>query len=484
MKSTISKQKEEVKVLREVTSEETRKLEAQTASLETKINESCTKWIEERKKVDGELEVIDSEIAELKRKMEEKNAQREAKDDERKQIISEIDKVKENFKDEEDNVETLKAHIEESVAADKKLVETIEKGENELEETIKQNQDKLSKRHVIFSKIKELTDTSSKKQEQRKQHVKDKEAIREKCWEEYHEWHKLKRKVRDLQDKHTRYEEKASKNESQISDINIQTNNVKSMLAKMEEDKKTFAVARKFKDAAKVATDIKVIQSNIEKLNKSLEEFRKEKENWDKEIAENIKEVEKFKDEEKKAEEKLNKSKYRQIALKIEELEDLLGVAEEIKSGDEAVSVIKNQIEIHKEEANHMRVQYAYLDECDYERWPEERMNIKLQELKAESSTLEGEIDELSKKEEYETAESKQAKLNEIVEKIKAIEGYMSKRFPKKEVVTVQVSSEVGAVTCENSAKVSEPVNIHQESVAVVTTIEKDSTSSISTESK
>jgi chromosome segregation ATPase len=343
--------------------------------------------------------------------------------------LSEIDKVKVTFKDEELSIQKLQEEINTNEEQRKNNLEHIQQKQTALETSIKEAEETNNKRKEILEQITEVSKNSTQKAEEMKQRASSKEELRKRCLDEYDEWHRLRRKVQDLTDKQVRYAEKASKHELLINDVNIQVNNTKSALAKMEEEKKAFAAARKFKDAGRIANEIKSVYGTLEKLQKTLEDYKKEKENWNKEIEEIIKDIDKYKDEQNKAEEQLNKSKYKQVTLKLSELDMLLKITEEIKATQENLNVIKEQIEIYTDEANSMKAKYRYLNECNYESLSEEKIRQKLSELKSQVGTLESEIEELSKKEEYEAAEEKQGEINRLTESIKNLEEIIKKKF-------------------------------------------------------
>ena len=197
-----------------------------------------------------------------------------------------------------------------------------------------------------------------------------------------------------------------------------------------------------------------------------MENHIKDKENWDKEISEIVKDIDKQKEEEKKAKEQLNKAKYRQIMLKITELDILLITTSEMNVNDDDKNTIKHQIELDKDEAKAMKSKYDYLDECDYENWSPERIKTKFTEMKTEAEKIEKEIDELSKNEDYEAAEEKQNKLVRLTESIKKLEEVMGQRFPqvpiaveeekKVENIETEISDKKNEENNEESAKVIE----------------------------
>ncbi len=427
-KEELEKRKLEEKKLIEDVELSRGRLKSKTEALEAEVNKSCQQCIEDKQKVQAEIAAIDEEIRELERKIEERRTVRKGKEDEEQRIKAEIQKVKSTFHDQEQEIATIDGEIAEGEEKRKKASEWIAAKDEGIQTSSKKNQEKFDKRGTVLAGAMAANKDVHGRADQRKQQIQEKETARDRYEEQYKEWYNLKLKASNLEKKQEYYEEKAGKSDGQIGELTIELTNTKAALGKMEEEKKAFAAARKFKDAAKAASDIKAVQATFEKTQKSLAELTQERDAWMKEIAEIVKDVAKFRGEEQQAEERLNKTKYRQLQLKSTELESLLGRAEEVKSEREATEVLRQQIKLCQEEQATMRKKWGYLEECDYECMSPDDMLSKWRQLKDELSRTEKEIEVLSSKEDYEGAEKKQNLMKETEERARILEAALKRR--------------------------------------------------------
>jgi uncharacterized protein YciW len=84
-----------------------------------------------------------------------------------------------------------------------------------------------------------------------------------------------------------------------------------------------------------------------------------------------------------------------------------------------------------REELKGMRAKDGYLAECDYEELSKDVIVAQLTAVQQEVKKVEADIDELSKKEDYEAAERKQAELTALQGKLAQLVQYTQTLAPE-----------------------------------------------------
>jgi len=218
-----------------------------TKEFEETLNTVCEKWIKDRNILDSEIKGIDEEIFELQKKLDEKLLIKNEKSKKREEIQNEINTVKENYKNEQleleklgENIENLKLNLQKNNFQITTHVQSAENFEKAKKET-------AEKRKNVLGQIRNEIIHNSENSSKSKELVKTKEFIRDQKNENYTEIAKMQIKKKNLEGKGDFYKDKLAKIETQIKEFNQNLINLKNSLSKFEEDKKIFATQRKFK---------------------------------------------------------------------------------------------------------------------------------------------------------------------------------------------------------------------------------------------
>eukprot|EP01022_Parablepharisma_sp_SALTPOND_P019852 TRINITY_DN345_c0_g1_i1.p1 TRINITY_DN345_c0_g1~~TRINITY_DN345_c0_g1_i1.p1 ORF type:complete len:743 (+),score=146.71 TRINITY_DN345_c0_g1_i1:5311-7539(+) len=406
-------EKENYALLSKKINEGKARLDTKSKELEDTIATVCEKWIKEKSRLEEDIKTIDDEISELERKILEKKQERLTAENARQEIVDEINSIRGNYKDREDEITDLNQQInanEQDSAETKQAIEETEQSIKTAEDSLKEHAETKSQ---LLTTVGEIRDNSMKEQEDLRGQIWIREKLREEIQKFEKELQVGKSKIAELEQNKAQVQEKLAKGESQIKETVAKIMNNKVVLNQMEDEKKAFAAARKFKEASKVSSDIKTLHKEVEASETEVENLKKSKEEYENELSTINTAIQDLKKEVENTEKELNKNLYREVK------ERLKGVEQLGKSASEdAATTLERQKTMLRDELKKMRDKYAYLEECDYESLDSTKMKEMIEEMKVEASKLEAEIEELSQKEDYEAADSKQQALDSLKERI------------------------------------------------------------------
>ncbi len=383
----------------------------------------CEKWIKKRDVLDGEMKTIDDEIADLERKIEEKRQEREKREKAKQEIVDEIDAIKENYKDREDEITEIQRQIQTNEHDSEECKETISDEELHVKELEQDRNSRVERRDALLATVVDIKGGTQKAQTLLDAQIVQRQRLRNEIVRLLSASGDCKAKAVELEAQKSECQERIARDESQIAERVAKIMSNKVVLGQMEDEKKAFATARKFKEASKVAGDIKNLQNVLETAEKEVEQLRKQKEECEKQVAGIEVELGTVKTAAKSTEIELNKATFREIQMKIGEIEQLEKGVSEIKP--EELALLQRQIGLFKDEAKTMKEKWGYLEECEYEGMDKEKAKKLLEGLQEEQRKLEAEVEELSGKEDYEGADAKQSLLNVANERIKKLEGIL-----------------------------------------------------------
>ena len=159
--------------------------------------------------------------------------------------------------------------------------------------------------------------------------------------------HNLKLKISNTEKRKEYYTAKFSKAEIDQHRLQSSTATLKNKIDLVEQEKKTFIAARKFKvnkkniskitifkEAQKSSQEKKNLEEKIDNENKEIGEIMKSKESYVEEINKTIKEIESLNDEQNDKIMEVNKNKYQIKKYRIDEIKQIIQTIDDIQPAD------------------------------------------------------------------------------------------------------------------------------------------------------
>ncbi len=411
-------EKENLALLEQRTTEARTKFDTKSKELEDRIATVCEKWIKQRDALSGEIAAVDAEIADLERKAQEKREERKLKEDSRASVQREVDSVRDGYKDQEAELGQLSQLLKSNEQDTEESGKSIAQRKEQIEGVEHALAEETERRTMILEEISAATRMAEEERKRQEEKLEKSTEMREAIERHTKELYDARLKTENVSKKREFYQEKVAKSDKQVADSFAQATECRTTLSKLEEDKKTFAAARKFKEASKASTDIKTLQTKIQELEKAAEELQKQKLEWAQEVIATEKELDLLVEERSRAECELARASCLAIEAKISELETMTsGVGE----GERKKGLEKQAATLRAELAGIRKEAPAQEEKKKSQQTPEEQRKL-LETLKEKARQAETEMEELGKKEEFEAADAKQGELKTLKAKIDEIE--------------------------------------------------------------
>jgi len=392
------------------------RLEIKSKEYEDTLATVCEKWIKEKTRLEGEMKTIDNEIEELQRQIMQKRYDKQELEKLCKETIEEINSIRANYRDRENEIRELNKQIEANEQDNAETKQNIEDSEEEVKRIEKSLKETVDYRTELLSVIDKVKEELSSTQQKLLEKIEFRENIEKQKQKYENEVQVGKTKITNLELTKTKTQDNLAKAESRLKEILAKIMSDKILLNQMEDEKKAFATAKKFKEASKVSTDIKSQQKNIETAECEVESIKALKAKCEHELNECDEELNKLKVKQENTERELNKSIYYELKKKMQEIKEME------EWGDEHTGeLLEVQVNLIRDELKEMTGRLKYLEEYEYETMDPNKISETIELLTEQVKALEAEVNELSLKEEYDEADIKQQALDTIKEKLEMI---------------------------------------------------------------
>jgi hypothetical protein len=239
--------KERLVLLRQKIVEWKTKEESKTKELEDSIATVCEKWLKERERLTGEITEIDAEIAELERKLADKRREKEVHESARDKVVAEINVVKAGYKDREDEIAEIKGFVQDVERQQTESQVSLQSKQDQLQAQEQTKKANIASRNEVLQVATQAAQTAQAKQEAETRRITVRQKLREEVEAANKELYANRLHSSNLEKKREFYQEKAARSDSQVTEGVAQIMSQKVMLTKLEDEKKGYAAARKFK---------------------------------------------------------------------------------------------------------------------------------------------------------------------------------------------------------------------------------------------
>ena len=243
----IEGEKESLGSLNEKLNEDRKQFEQKVKELEDTVSSVCEKWIKDREVADSEIKIVDGEIEELEKKINEKREEKNKKLEARATIQHEIDSVKESYKPQQSEIDELSRKVKETDVRIEETSHKIDQQKSNVENAEEKRNKTVETRRNLVSQIAEAVMTSEQTYEKLQSELKSRETLLDNLDILEKNLYNTGLKLKNTETKREFYQGKAVKNDVQLADCSNQIMNCKVVLTNLEEDKKSFASAKKFR---------------------------------------------------------------------------------------------------------------------------------------------------------------------------------------------------------------------------------------------